>query len=102
MTEGPEGSPPARAPEQLALLAGSRALELDYGGEGTWRIPYAALRAASPAAGSDPGGDYADVTVVAVEPVGNYAIQPRFSDGHTAGIYSWETLAALCRGRRLS
>lgn len=102
MTGAEDCCPPARAPEQAALLSGSRALELDYGDGGTWRIPYATLRAASPAAGSDPGGDYAQVTVVAVEPVGNYAVQPRFSDGHAAGIYSWELLAELCRGRRLS
>jgi DUF971 family protein len=32
------------------------------------------------------------VDIVAVEPVGSYAIQPRFSDGHDTGIYSWDYL----------
>jgi DUF971 family protein len=27
-----------------------------------------------------------------VAAVGNYAIQPTWSDGHSTGIYSWETL----------
>ena len=30
--------------------------------------------------------------IVAVEPVGHYAIQLRFSDGHETGIYSWDLL----------
>jgi DUF971 family protein len=33
-----------------------------------------------------------EVDIVAVEPVGHYAIQPRFSDGHDTGIYSWDYL----------
>jgi len=35
------------------------------------------------------------VELVALEPVGNYAVQPRFSDGHDTGIYSWEYLYFL-------
>jgi DUF971 family protein len=30
-----------------------------------------------------------------LEPVGNYAVQPRFSDGHDTGIYSWDYLYFL-------
>ena len=33
-----------------------------------------------------------DVRIVAVEPVGHYAVQLRFSDGHETGIYSWDLL----------
>ncbi len=29
-------------------------------------------------------------------PVGNYALQPRWSDGHDTGIYTWEFLRRLC------
>ena len=36
-----------------------------------------------------------DVDIVGVEPVGSYAIQPRFSDGHDTGIYSWDYLYEL-------
>jgi DUF971 family protein len=36
-----------------------------------------------------------EVTVVALEPVGNYAVQPTFSDGHSSGIFSWDYLYFL-------
>ena len=36
-----------------------------------------------------------EVTIDAVEPVGHYAIQPKFSDGHESGIFSWDYLYEL-------
>ena len=33
-----------------------------------------------------------EVDISALEPVGNYAVQPTFSDGHSTGIYSWDYL----------
>jgi DUF971 family protein len=36
-----------------------------------------------------------EVGIVALEPVGNYAVQPTFSDGHESGIYSWDYLYFL-------
>jgi DUF971 family protein len=33
-----------------------------------------------------------NVTIVAIEPVGNYAIRISFSDGHNTGLFSWHTL----------
>jgi hypothetical protein len=38
-----------------------------------------------------------DVTIVAIEQVGHYAIQPTFSDGHVSGIFSWDLLYRLGR-----
>lgn len=35
------------------------------------------------------------VKVVAVEPVGNYAVRLRFDDGHDTGLYSWPVLREL-------
>ena len=35
------------------------------------------------------------VGIDALEPVGNYAVQPTFSDGHSSGIFSWEYLYYL-------
>jgi DUF971 family protein len=35
------------------------------------------------------------VELTALEPVGNYAVQPTFSDGHDTGIYSWDYLYFL-------
>ena len=34
----------------------------------------------------------ANVTISALEPVGNYAIRISFSDGHDTGLFSWDTL----------
>ena len=36
-----------------------------------------------------------NVEIRALEPVGSYAVQPQFSDGHNTGIYSWEYLYEL-------
>ena len=37
-----------------------------------------------------------DVDILRIEPVGNYAIRPVFSDGHESGLYSWDILYNLC------
>ena len=37
-----------------------------------------------------------DVDILSIEPVGNYAIKPTFSDGHDSGLYSWDVLHTLC------
>ena len=34
----------------------------------------------------------ANVTIAAIEPVGNYAIRISFSDGHDTGLFSWDIL----------
>lgn len=34
----------------------------------------------------------ANVTIGAIEPVGNYAIRISFSDGHDTGLFSWDIL----------
>lgn len=34
--------------------------------------------------------------LVGIEPIGNYAIQLIWKDGHNSGIYNWEYLRALC------
>ncbi len=36
-----------------------------------------------------------EVELAGLEPVGNYAIQPAFSDGHDSGIFSWDYLYFL-------
>jgi DUF971 family protein len=34
--------------------------------------------------------------VTKIIPVGNYALQPEWSDGHHTGIYTWAYLRGLC------
>ena len=36
-----------------------------------------------------------EVTVIELEPIGNYAVKPVFSDGHESGIFSWDYLYKL-------
>ena len=66
-------------------------------------LPFEFLRVYSPSAevrGHGPGQEVLqtgkrEVTLTALEPVGNYAVQPHFSDGHNTGIYSWDYLLWL-------
>jgi DUF971 family protein len=37
------------------------------------------------------------VTIIALEPVGNYALRIRFDDGHDTGLFSWDYLHELGR-----
>ena len=68
-----------------------------------FKLPYEFLRVYSPSAevrGHGPGQETLqvgkrEVTIAEVEPVGHYAIRPKFSDGHDSGIYSWDYLYEL-------
>lgn len=87
-------------PTEIKLHQQSRVLEIAYADGKSFRLPCEFLRVYSPSAevrGHGPGQEVLqagkkDVAVVAVEPVGNYAIQLKFSDGHDTGIYSWDLL----------
>lgn len=91
-------------PEDIVVHAASRVLELRYAGGRACRLPFEFLRVMSPSAevrGHGPGQETLqvgkrDVDLTAIEPVGNYAIRPVFSDGHATGIYSWDYLQQLC------
>jgi DUF971 family protein len=41
----------------------------------------------------------ADVSVTAIDPVGNYAVRLTFSDGHNTGLFSWTYLRHLGENR---
>jgi DUF971 family protein len=81
----------------------SRVLEIGFDDGRTFRIPFELMRVYSPSAevqGHGPGQEVLqtgkrDVTVTDVAAVGHYALQPRFSDGHDSGIFSWEYLYHL-------
>jgi len=87
-------------PTELNLHQKSRMLEISYADGESFELSYEFLRVHSPSAevqGHGPGQGVLqkgkeDVTILHVEPVGSYAIQPSFDDGHDTGIYSWETL----------
>jgi DUF971 family protein len=91
------------SPESITLHNKSRVLEVGFSDGKTFRIPFELMRVYSPSAevqGHGPGQEVLqtgkrEVAVMALEPVGNYAVQPTFSDGHESGIYSWDYLYFL-------
>lgn len=92
-------------PTDITLHRASHVLEVAFDGGETFRLPAEYLRVNSPSAevqGHGPGqrvlvAGKRDVNIDAVEPVGNYAVLLRFSDGHATGLYSWSILHALGR-----
>jgi DUF971 family protein len=87
-------------PTEIKLHQKSRVLEITYADDKTFSLPCEFLRVHSPSAevrGHGPGQEVLqlgkkDVTISRIEPVGTYAIQLYFSDGHETGIYSWDLL----------
>jgi DUF971 family protein len=78
-------------------------MEIAFDDGKTFRLPYEFLRVYSPSAevrGHGPGQEVLQtgkqaVEIQRLEPVGSYAVQPYFSDGHGTGIYSWDYLYEL-------
>jgi DUF971 family protein len=93
------------SPANVVLHTASRVLEIEYDDGAHFRLPFEFLRVYSPSAevrGHGPGQETLqvgkkDVTINALQPVGHYALQPEFSDGHASGIYSWDYLYELGR-----
>jgi len=90
-------------PTEIKLHQKSREMELSFADGSNFRLSYEFLRVFSPSAevrGHGPGQETLqtgkrNVDIKALEPVGNYAVQPFFSDGHDSGIYSWDLLYRL-------
>ena len=93
----------APTPTGLTVHGTSRTLEVVFSDGKTFVLPFELMRVYSPSAevqGHGPGQEVLqtgkrDVELDALDPVGNYAVQPRFSDGHDTGIFSWDYLYFL-------
>ena len=93
----------APTPHDITVHSQSRILEVSFSDGATFRIPFELMRVYSPSAEVKGHGEgqetlqsgKRDVDLLALEPVGNYAVQPRFSDGHDSGIFSWDYLYFL-------
>ena len=93
----------APTPQDITVHGQSRVLEVSFSDGKSFRIPFELMRVYSPSAevaGHGPGQETLQtgkrhVTLTGLEPVGNYAVQPTFSDGHDSGIYSWDYLYFL-------
>ena len=103
-----DGVPPQMAgldsstphPTGIVVHRQSRVLEIAFDDGASFRLPFEFLRVHSPSAevrGHGPGQEVLQVgkrhvDLLELEPVGNDAVQPRFSDGHSSGLYSWDYL----------
>ena len=87
-------------PTEIKLHQISRVLEITFADGKTFSLPCEFLRVYSPSAevrGHGPGQEVLqtgkrEVTISKIEPVGTYAVQLCFSDGHDTGIFSWDLL----------
>lgn len=88
---------------EIKLHQQSHRLELSFSNDKTHILDCEYLRVYSPSAevaGHGPGQaklqlGKEDVNIVAIEPVGHYAVKLVFDDGHDSGLYSWEYLYDL-------
>ena len=96
-------TPDTPTPTALTVHSQSRMLEIAFSDGAEFKIPFELMRVYSPSAevqGHGPGQEVLqtgkrEVNLVELEPVGNYAVKPVFSDGHESGIFSWDYLYFL-------
>jgi len=90
-------------PESLTVHGQTRVLEIGFSDGSQFRIPFELMRVYSPSAevqGHGPGQEVLqtgkrEVGIAEIEPVGNYAVKPTFTDGHESGLFTWEYLYFL-------
>lgn len=98
-----DSSKDAPSPTEIKLHQKSRVLEIAFSDGKRFTLPYEFLRVYSPSAevrGHGPGQEVLQVgkkniEITRIDPVGHYAVQPVFSDGHDTGIYSWDYFYTL-------
>ena len=92
-----------KQPTGLTVHNKSRILEISFDDGATFNLPFELLRVYSPSAevkGHGAGQEVLqvgkrEVGIAGIEPVGNYAVQPTFSDGHNTGLFTWDYLYKL-------
>ena len=90
-------------PTELTVHQKSRLFEVAFDDGSAFSIPFELMRVYSPSAevkGHGPGQETLqvgkrEVGIKGVEPVGNYAVKPLFTDGHESGIFTWDYLYKL-------
>ena len=95
----------SRHPTALEVHKASRTLDIRFDDDSRFTLSFELLRVYSPSAevrGHGAGQETLqtgkrEVGLTALEPVGNYAVKPVFSDGHDTGIFSWNLLHQLGR-----
>jgi len=95
-------------PVELRLNRQKTQLTVEYDSGERFILPAEYLRVESPSAEVQGHGagqkqivmGKEDVTILGLEPVGNYAVRIRFDDGHDTGLFSWDYLHELGREQR--
>ena len=90
-------------PTELTVHQKSRLFDIAFDDGSAFSIPFELMRVYSPSAevkGHGPGQETLqvgkrEVGIKGVEPVGNYAVKPLFTDGHESGIFTWDYLYKL-------
>jgi DUF971 family protein len=94
-------------PSELRLSKDKKTLTVAFDGGDSFALPAEYLRVKSPSAevqGHSPDERKTvpgkrNVTILEVNPIGNYAVRLVFDDMHSTGIYSWDYLLELGRNR---
>jgi DUF971 family protein len=94
-------------PIEIKLRRSARLLEVTFEDGSCFELPLEYLRVHSPSAevkGHGPGQETLvlgkeAVGVLAIEPIGQYAVKLVFDDGHDTGLYTWKYLYELGRDR---
>lgn len=100
----PSRPPPSPPPEAIDLNDKGE-FEITWPGGKVVILPAFTLRDLCPCAGCieegtgrkilDPSTIPLDIHANGIDPVGSYAIQIRWSDGHDTGLYTWEQLRKI-------
>jgi DUF971 family protein len=102
----------ADAPTNIRAHQADQVLELIWDDGHSDRLPYQYLRAECPCASCrdewtgertlDPASIRPDLKLEGMEPIGTYAVRLGWNDGHSSGLYTWETLQRLASERPAS
>lgn len=88
---------------EIKLRQKERYLEIHFSDESRCYISCETLRVHAPSADVQGHGgvggktplDKTAVNIIAIEPIGQYAVKLLFDDGHQSGIYTWDYLYSL-------
>ena len=94
---------PGHWPSELRLRENGRVLSVKFEGEGEYALAAEYLRVMSPSAEVQGHraedhvtvGGKRNCAIIAIEPVGTYAVRLSFDDGHATGIFTWDYLYGL-------
>ena len=94
-------------PKEIRYVARDKRLEVDFDDGVAFSYPAELLRVESPSAEVQGHGPRdkkivagrRHVGIMAIEPVGNYAIRIKFDDLHDTGIFTWTYLYGLGRNQ---